>query len=394
MVLVNCFSGCKPAAIVRALGLELKDLFPNRKEQDEAKGVTISRLAFEKRLPYEWLKTYCRLSDTPAREIEIPYRDENGEFLFQRLRIGLKGKRNFHQPRSVSLQLYGLWLLPEFRQRDPSTLLFVEGESDCWALWLHGFNALGVPGASTEKTIKLDHVSGFSRVVVWQEPGDAGSKFPGKIATRLRDVGYQGPILGVSLEGAKDPSDIQARRGPEFPKAFRDVLATAKPVEPGEVAASDSNLPQTVRRMEQRLRDAGKCEWGEFEFSDDGNVGRLEKLHGGDLRYVGEWKQWLVWDGRRWKPDHSGEINRRASATALSLAIEAQLAPGRDGMRACLEWFEKSQSGRALETLARLAKTAGRIPVAHDEFDRQPMLLNCPNGTIELCSGALTRHRH
>lgn len=395
VVLLNCFGGCKPADICAAIGLELRDLFPGRQQREDAKGVTIARLAFEKRLPYEWLKEYCGLSDTPAREVEIPYRDEAGEFLFQRLRTGLKGKKNFLQPRGVPLHLYGLWLLAEFRRRDPSTLLFVEGESDCWALWLHGFNALGVPGAAAEKAIKLEHVAGFGRVVVWREPGAAGSQFPGRLAGRLRDVGYQGPVLGVGLDGAKDPSDIQARQGPAFPAVFRGVLAAAAPVEPGAAdpaAAAGDPLPQTVRRMEQRLRDAGRCEWGEFEFTDDGNVGRLEKLHGADLRYVGEWKQWFVWDGRRWQADHSGEIFRRASATALSLAIEAQAAPGRDGMRACLAWFEKSQSGRAIETLARLARTAGLIPVGHDLFDRRPMLFNCPNGTIDLCSGTLTRH--
>src|SRR5262245_56780624 len=53
--------------------------------------------------------------------------------------------------------------------------------------------------------------------------------------------------------------------------------------------------------------------------TDLGNARRLVRRHGKDLRYCLAWGKWLSWDGRRWRIDDSGEVMRRAKATALSI---------------------------------------------------------------------------
>jgi putative DNA primase/helicase len=57
--------------------------------------------------------------------------------------------------------------------------------------------------------------------------------------------------------------------------------------------------------------------------TDLGNARRLVALHGADLCYLAAWKKWLVWDGRRWAPDDTEEVMRRAKHAAVEMYDEA-----------------------------------------------------------------------
>ena len=66
-----------------------------------------------------------------------------------------------------------------------------------------------------------------------------------------------------------------------------------------------------------------------FHLTDLGNAERLVARHGDDLRYVHPWAKWLVWDGKRWKPDTTGEVERRARETVRAIHPEAESAATR-----------------------------------------------------------------
>lgn len=175
-VLLQCFAGCEFPAIVGAMGLEPQELYVVPEPKDN--GITVGRLAWLKRLPANWL-TYCRVRPIAGcNEIEIPYLGTDGSELFARKRTGPRGSDTL-QPKGVKLVPYGLWRLTEWAEAGERTLILVEGESDCWSLWYHGFPALGIPGAAALAALKIEHVSGYETVIVWAEPGKAGRKFIG-----------------------------------------------------------------------------------------------------------------------------------------------------------------------------------------------------------------------
>lgn len=397
-VRIKCFAGCEFAQLVEALGLEPREFYPGRaKTAPTEAGVTVNRLAFEKRLDADRLRAEYGVADIKAKgspAVAIPYRDQTGRLVRRRIRSAVTGGTGVYWEgeSGPSPVLYGLWLLESFRGRG-GPLVVVEGESDCWALWSHGFNALGVPGATNDKVFdSAAVVAGFDRVIVWQEPGKAGEKFPGRVSARLKGHGYDRPVYIARIDGAKDPSDIQARWGAEFPARFQAILEAAKPVDP--IAPPPGPVvSQTVQRAEPSLRAVGVCGWGEFEFNDTGNAGRLAKLHGADLRYVRAWGGWQVWDGRRWQPDQTFEPYRRADATVMSLVLEAATAPGHAAAEECLKHYRASRSTRAVNAMLALAQTVRPIPVEHTVYDADPFLLNCPNGTIDLRTGDLVPHR-
>lgn len=148
--------------------------------------------------------------------------------------------------------------------------------------------------------------------------------------------------------------------------------------------------------------------------TDLGNAQRLVREHGHDLRYVFAWRQWLVWDGRRWKIDDTGEIFRRAKQTVRKMFTEAvaevnemhrQLeSSAGDGVmapvlkarlsraNAAMKWAVDSHSARKLENMVVLARSEPGIPVTPDLFDKDPMLFNVANGTLDLRYAVLKPH--
>jgi len=58
--------------------------------------------------------------------------------------------------------------------RKEGYVIIVEGETDCARLWREGFAALGIPGASNWKSEWVKYLDGINKVLIWQEPDEAG----------------------------------------------------------------------------------------------------------------------------------------------------------------------------------------------------------------------------
>jgi putative DNA primase/helicase len=126
-----------------------------------------------------------------------------------------------------------------------------------------------------------------------------------------------------------------------------------------------------------------------IEQSDLGNARRLVAANGDDLRYVPEWHGWLAWDGRRWKPDLTGEVDRMAKRVTDTMRDEAHAAG--DDKR--YSFAVKSQGITRLRAAVDLAATEPGIPVLVDQLDADPWRLSVANGTLDLRTGQLLPHR-
>lgn len=130
-----------------------------------------------------------------------------------------------------------------------------------------------------------------------------------------------------------------------------------------------------------------------FRFTDIGNAERLIACFGDRIRYCTEWKTWLVWDGSRWRADTSREVHRLAKHTIRSFYAHR----GRIGSPKDREVAEaharRSESAAAIRAMLACAESEPGIAVSATELDKDPWLLNCRNGTIDLQKGGLRRHR-
>ena len=128
-------------------------------------------------------------------------------------------------------------------------------------------------------------------------------------------------------------------------------------------------------------------------FTDLGNARRLVQLFGVDLRYCYDWRQWLVWDTTRWRPDRNGEIVRRAKRTVQTLYTEAAALEDKDARKAAVRWALASESDARIQAMMSLAASEIGIPIIPEDLDANAWLLNCSNGTVNLRTGDLHPHR-
>src|SRR4051812_11678098 len=57
--------------------------------------------------------------------------------------------------------------------------------------------------------------------------------------------------------------------------------------------------------------------------SDLGNARRMVRRHGENIRYVHDWKAWIVWEDGHWRRDNDAAVMRMAKATVEKMFEEA-----------------------------------------------------------------------
>ena len=148
-------------------------------------------------------------------------------------------------------------------------------------------------------------------------------------------------------------------------------------------ASKDGQRPKRARSTEQ---DA-------HHLTDLGNARRLVSRHGADIRHDHQRGLWLIWDGRRWAPDDTSEITRRAKDTVAAIYKEAGKASSDSDRQALAKHALQSEGRNAIANMIALAASEPGIPIRAADTDADPWLFNCQNGTIDLRTGELLEHR-
>jgi DNA primase catalytic core len=166
-----------------------------------------------------------------------------------------------------------------------------------------------------------------------------------------------------------------------------------------DVEAYRATVADRRRTRDASLKGVTPTYKEETPLSDDvhetdlGNAKRFVLRHGENLRYCLTKGAWLVWDGIRWKPDSTGEVDRLAKATVLSVYGEANGTKDRTKRQALAKHAARSEGEGRIRAMISLAETEPGIPVESNELDADPWLFNCNNGTLDLRTGELRPHR-
>jgi 5S rRNA maturation endonuclease (ribonuclease M5) len=213
--LLHCHAGCEPATILKALGLETRDLFPER------------------------------LRSATARETRYDVRDAAGAIVAVHVRHDRADGKTFHWERNGSAGLDGLRVaaLPlygsELLGANVSGPVFVvEGEKATDALRRHGFAAVGtVCGAAATPGAETLAVLRGRDVVQWPDADEPGRRHMDCIAERL--VGIAASVRVFQWPPAPkhgDAFDFFAQGGTANDVAI--MLPHAKPFEQARPATA------------------------------------------------------------------------------------------------------------------------------------------------------------
>jgi putative DNA primase/helicase len=139
--------------------------------------------------------------------------------------------------------------------------------------------------------------------------------------------------------------------------------------------------------------DALAAELSERPGTDLGNAERFVRRYGRDVRYWVERGEFLIWNGRCWQLDETGQAERWAKNTVRQILPESYYLQDSKAREARAKWAIQSEKASSIEALLRLVKTEAAIPVQAAQLDADLMLFNVLNGTIDLRTGQIREAR-
>ena len=128
-----------------------------------------------------------------------------------------------------------------------------------------------------------------------------------------------------------------------------------------------------------------------YNLTDLGNAERFAEQHRNVIRWCGEWRSWMVWDGKRWQRDDRLAAMQLAKQTVRSIYQEASSAQDDDRMKISRHAM-RSESEASIRALLAAARSESGMSIIAKELDNSPWLLNCSNGVIDLKTGELLSH--
>lgn len=236
--------------------------------------------ATKKKLPLSFLEQFFNLSTHTYKDggqaVKIPYYDLEGKVSAIRFRHDPKSDRRFTWSKGAKTCLYGLNFFESIKES--GSVILVEGESDTQTLTFLGFNALGVPGASTFQSSEANLLQDL-KIYIHVENDAGGELFLNKTREILKKADFKGGVFRFSCAdlGIKDPSGLYLRDGAEkAAQEITDLLKNAAIVdleEPEQVPESITNAPINLRIP------AGYI-------VDDSGIWKESAKEGGDLSLV------------------------------------------------------------------------------------------------------------
>lgn len=118
------------------------------------------------------------------------------------------------------------------------------------------------------------------------------------------------------------------------------------------------------------------------EFSEDALAQEFVRDFGKDWRHVGVWGQWLRWTGLAWQRDTVGAAFEMVRIACRMAALRANKPSDQRRLAAA----------RTMQAVLRIASSDPRMAIDVDELDKHLMLLNTPDGVIDLETGIVGPH--
>jgi len=268
-LLLHCRHGCEFLDLLKSLfPAEREDTWepdrtaaaeslPEPDPEPEPYGCTLAQLAERTRLPLDFLRSlewedatcYVQQADGEVPAVRIPYYaldTEKGRHVSCiKFRVRVSGADKYRFGQGYGARIYGESELSEARKH--GKLIVVEGETDAATLWHHGLPAIGIPGTGACAALESHHLDGVARVYVVAEQDEAGEKFPGRVAERMRAIGVTLPVLVVRLD-AQDTNDLHVADPLTFRARFLEAHRLARGLRESKIPADKFVTMRQVMR--------------------------------------------------------------------------------------------------------------------------------------------------
>lgn len=412
-VLLCCRSaGCKPADIVRSVGLALTDLFPAEEGRRRAAS---TRPSATPKIPVftSAAEAVASLEHRHGRRSATwTYHSTAGDPVGLVVRWNLTDGRKDIRPLALHPDGWRVGAMPEPRPlyqlpaiAAADLVLVVEGEPAADAGRELGFTTTTSPGgASSAAKADWGPIAGKT---VWVLPDhdEPGRKYAATVCAALERLTPVPAVKVIHLPGLPDAGDL-----------VDWVASGGTREELLRIAAAPVAIAPPTRTTEATppVTPATEAEPPKVMLSDSGNSWQFRADHLDGVRFVDDWKTWLVYDGARWQADRTRQIDALAKRTATRLFVEASaefhaaarmLQESADehsesrakraatAADAHLAHAKKLHDARVMQRMLGLARSEPGIGLTPGAFDACHWLLNTPSGTLDLRTAELRSHR-
>jgi putative DNA primase/helicase len=236
-----------------------------------------------------------------------------------------------------------------------------------------------------------------------QSAGDLG---PMDVARYLTDYGVSFTVkadpertiyvlrecLFDSSHTGKESSIIQAANGTLYYQCFHDSCGHTWAEARQKISGAAKLAKYCEGYKEGKPTTAFEIPTGDFALTDLGNAERFARDHQGNVRYCYPLRQWYVWNDKLWSPDEGDLISRLAKTTVRRIAHEVGETAEKDTVKAILKHAIASEKRDRIAAMLALTQSEEGIPVASDDLDADPWLLNTLNGVLDLKTAKLLPH--
>jgi putative DNA primase/helicase len=118
-------------------------------------------------------------------------------------------------------------------------------------------------------------------------------------------------------------------------------------------------------------------------FTDEALALRFAERHADKLRYVAGSSKWFIYTGKQWTTDdtlHAFDMSRRLCREASAECNKARVA-------------SILASAKTVANIERLSRADRKLAATMDQWDVDTMLLNTPEGVVDLSNGQIREHR-
>lgn len=127
----------------------------------------------------------------------------------------------------------------------------------------------------------------------------------------------------------------------------------------------------------------------ELAETDLGNAWRFIKQHSGQIHFC-KGIGWIAWNGRFWETDADDLVAKKAQKTTESIVDEIKQLDDYEKRKSRLQFARRSANQGRMQATIETAKPW--LSLESEFLDRDPFLLNCANGTLDLRTGELADH--
>jgi P4 family phage/plasmid primase-like protien len=293
--------------------------------------------------------------------VQWPYMDADGKVLAVKIRKSYDSHDTYFDPKDPHIP-YGLWLYTNTGVQ-PEDLVLCEGESNQQTLTLYNIPALGISGSQGWRPEYADIplIKNAERIFVLQDPDEGGQQFVDKISQDLRVYPLALSVKDVSELHTKAPMD-----GARTNEKGKTIPAVTNPCR-----AKSAFLAVFEAAVDEALTNEPDEAKKNFRYTDTGNAERLVHHHGANFRWLTDEEVFVFWNGQFWEKNKSGNVLLPVTKEIVRTIPDEK-------------WQYTSESAGKRKAMIELTKGESAVLTHRDTFDRNAMLLNVRNGTIDL----------